>query len=425
MSAHLARAQVLIEQSRYEMAEGELRQALAQEPDHALAHALLALCLVEGERFAEAGREAETAVHLAPDLPFAHHVMAGVLLKRNRPEEAEAAAAEALRLDPGDADYFALLGMIRLNRRNWPGALEAAEEGLRCDAQHVGCTNLRAVALVELGRRQEAGATIDAALARDPEDSVTHANMGWTLLESGERRKALAHFREALRLDPRNEWARHGIVEGLKSTNFIYAIMLKYSLWMARLSGKAQWAVILGGYFGYKALGSVAKANPAWAPWINPILILYCAFIIMTWIASPLFNLILRLNRFGRLALSREEVVASNWIGVFILLALGSLGYWLATKSSHALTLAMAFGFLLLPVAGVFHVPSGWPRRFMAVVTAGLFFLGVWGALAQVLGVPPHSPLAALAQISLVLFFLGIFGSQWIANFLMAVRVRK
>src|SRR5438876_7808655 len=125
--------------------------------------------------------------------------------------------------------------------------------------------------MVKLGRKAEAGTTIDAALARNPDSAVTHANQGWTLLEKGEPKKALEHFREALRLDPENEWARHGIVEALKARNVIYGLMLRHFLWMSKLSPAAQWGVILGGYFLNRMLGTAAKTSPDLAPWLLPI----------------------------------------------------------------------------------------------------------------------------------------------------------
>src|SRR5204863_7764085 len=135
--------------------------------------------------------------------------------------------------------------------------------------------------------KAEAGATIDATLAKNPENALTHANQGWTFLERGDPKKALHHFREALRLDPENEWARQGIVEALKARNIIYAVMLKYFLWMSRFSSRGQWFIILGAYIGNRVLGAVAAANPKLAPWIIPVRILYVCFALMTWMASP------------------------------------------------------------------------------------------------------------------------------------------
>ncbi len=386
MSKHLDRAVVLIQQSRHDLAEQELRLALGAEPENARAHALLALCLAKREQFQDATEEARQAIGLAPDQPFCHYVMASILHDRRRFDEAEEAITEAIRLYPEDADYWSVLAGIRLAQRRWPAALEAAQTGLTHDPEHVGCNNLRAMALVKLGRKAEAGATIDAALARDPEDAFSHANKGWTLLEQRDTTKALEHFREALRLDPELEYARAGIVEALKARHLIYALMLRYFLWMAKLNRKAQWAIIIGGYITYRILGNLAGQNPLLAPWLWPVLGLYIAFAIMTWVAYPLFNLLLRLNRFGRLALSQEQIVAANWVGSFLLGALICAGAYFVTGNAYVAWVGVVFGFLTLPLSAVFKCDPGWPRRAMAGITLLLGLIGCMVAVFDVLG---------------------------------------
>jgi tetratricopeptide (TPR) repeat protein len=430
MSPHIERARLLLQQSRTDLAENELRQALTTEPDDPYAHALLALCLAKRKEFKEATAEAEQAIHLAPDFPFAHYALADILHDRNHNDEALAAINEALRLDSSDADYFGLLSAIHISEKNWKEALVAAEHGLQLDSEHVGCTNLRAVALVKLGRKSEAGATIDAALARNPENSVTHANQGWTLLERGDPKKALEHFREALRLNPENEWARHGIVEALKARNFIYAFMLRYFLFMARLRGRAQWGIILGAYFGNQLLGALARSNPDWAPWIWPLRILYVTFALLTWTAAPLFNLLLRLNRFGRLALSRKQTVASNWIGASLLLGLISIGFcFVFGFDSPFIIAAIVFGFLVLPLAGTFNCTEGWPRNAMAVYTGALALVGIGSALGFIIagddsGAAAKSLRGAAGGV-FTLFLIGTVASGWVANILISQRPRR
>jgi tetratricopeptide (TPR) repeat protein len=424
MNPHLQRAELLIGQSRYDLAEEELRQALALDPRDAFAHGLLALCLGKRERFAEATTEAQQSIHLAPDFPFAHYTLASILHDRRRNDEALAAITEALRLDSSEADYFALLSVIHLDERRWPAALEAAERGLRQDSEHVGCTNLRAIAMVKLGRKAEAGATIDAALARNPDNAITHANQGWTLLEKGDSKKALEHFREALRLDPDNAWARQGIIEALKARHFIYALMLRYFFFMSKLSRRAQWGVIAGGYFGSRLLGGISQARPEFRPWILPLQIAYIAFALLTWVADPLFNLMLRLNRFGRLALTREKTIASNWIGASLLLALLSLaGCFAYGFNSPWLLGALVFGLLLIPLAGTFRCSRGWPRTSMALYTGGMAGAGIAAILMFALG--PKGIGEDLGTILLGLFVLGAIGSGWIANILIMQRRRR
>jgi tetratricopeptide (TPR) repeat protein len=419
MNPNLERALLLFQQSRHDLAENELRQALAAEPGDAYAHALLALCLAHCEKFQEATEEAQQAIHLAPDFSFAHYAHAQVLYGRNRFPEAVLAINEAIRLDSDDADYFALLANIHFQESRWQQALTASEEGLQFNPEHVACTNLRAMAMVKLGRKAEAGTTIDVALSKNPDNSITHANQGWTLLEQGEPKKAAEHFREALRLDPQNEWAREGIIESLKARNFIYALMLKYFLWMAKFSRNAQWGIVVGGYIGNRILGAVAKSNPELAPWILPIRILYMVFALMTWLAYPLFNLLLRLDRFGRFCLSREQIVASNWFGLCLFLALGGLGVC-AIKGFDTpwITISIVFGLLLLPVSSIYKCASGWPRNAMAAIAIALTLLGIGALVLLALG----DGKSDTAIVFIGLFVFGIIATTWLANFLVTQR---
>ena len=422
MNPNLERALLLIQQSRHEMAEGELRQALAADPQDAHAHALLGLCLAKREKFSEATDEARQAIHLAPDFSFAHYAHAQVLFDRNMFAEARGAIEEAIRLDSSDADYFAVLSNIHLQERHWQDSLNAAEQGLQFNPEHVGCTNLRAMAMVKLGRKGDAGRTIDSALAKNPDNALTHANQGWTLLEHGDPKRAAEHFREALRLDPQNEWARQGIIESLKARNFIYALMLKYFLWMAKFSQRGQWAIIVGGYIGNRILGVIAHENPALAPWILPLRILYLVFALMTWLAYPFFNLLLRLNKFGRLCLSREETVASNWFGLCLFLALGGLiGCAFYSFDSAWFIMAVVFGLLLLPVSSVFKCAAGWPRNLMAALTIGMATLG----LASLVQFFREGSSFDSAKTLLSLFGLCIAVSTWISNALVSQRPRR
>jgi tetratricopeptide (TPR) repeat protein len=428
LNPNLQRAILLVQQGRHEQAITELRQSLTADPHDPYPHALLGLCFAKLEKFQDATAEAQQAIHLSPDFPFAHYVHASILHDRHRNDEALAAINEALRLDASDADYFALLSNIHIDEKHWREALDAAERGLHLDSEHVACTNLRAIALVRLGRKAEAGATIDAALARNPHNAITHANQGWTLLQRGDHKKALEHFREALRLDPENEWARHGIVEALKARNFIYAFMLRYFFWMSRFRGRTQWLIILGGYFGNQLLRSVAASQPSLAPWILPIQILYVAFALMTWIADPLFNLLLRMNRFGRLALSREQVVAANFLGACIFLSMLALAGWIAFGSDGPWAIAAGvFACLAVPVTGIFKCSSGWPRNAMAMYSGALTLLGLLTIACFTYGAlhPYKSDDRNLGRALFGFFLLGAIGSTWLANILLMQRPRR
>ncbi len=413
MNKHLAQAQLLLQTRRYKDAESALRQALAAAPNDAHAHALLALALYYQDRNDEALRESRTAIGLAPDADYAYYVRALILLDQDRPDDALRAIREALRLDPNDATYHAVVSRIHMRKREWKPALAAAEAGLQCDPEHVTCLNLRAMALVRMGRKVEAEAPLAAALARAPENALTHANHGWALLHADKVKEAFDAFREALRLDPTLNWAREGIVEALKARNLLYRLLLRYFLWMSRLTEEQQWGVI-GIFHGIRvALRVVARAFPPLWLVVFPVLLLFQFFAFLTWVARPLFALLLRYDRFGRLALSDEDMVASTWMAVCLLSA--EFGVLLALLARNAGFLALTVGALALlaPVAGIFHANKGKGRVVLAVYTAGLALLVLLASVAAVIGHPVALGFAALLA---VIFGFGWVVYSWIAN---------
>src|SRR5262249_15991927 len=121
----------------------------------------------------------------------------------------------------------------------------------------------------------------------------------------------------------------------------------------------------------------------------------YILFAVLTWIAQPLFNLLLRLDRFGKHALSRDQVVASNWLAACLLAALLTATVWitagtplggssgLGTPLPELEFAALAFLLLVVPVCATFKCPWGWPRWLMAAITGALALLGL-GSVAMV-----------------------------------------
>jgi tetratricopeptide (TPR) repeat protein len=411
MSVHLQRAQLLLAQSRPADAERESMLALAQQPDDPQALALLALSRLQQAKREPALDAARQAVGLAPDEPFLHNVHAHVLREQGRHDEAHAATLEAIRLDPGDADHFALLASIELQRGKWQPALEAAEQALALNAEHVGAANLRAMALVRLGRKAEAMESVDYALDRAPDDAFSHANQGWNHLHRNNPKKAQEHFREALRLDPELEYAREGMLEALKARNPIYRAMLAYFLWMGRQSARFQWAFILGIFVGNSLVRRLAAAQPqlGWLWW--PVLGLFYAFVYLSWTAQPMFNLLLCFDRFGRHVLSRDQRLGAACFGTVFGAGLASLVWWFAADDEVMKDLALlgvaVFAVISICVAATF-ARTGRARMILAGATGLLAAFAAGAAFAD------RETGMALANA----FVLGFVGFQILANVL-------
>jgi tetratricopeptide (TPR) repeat protein len=426
MTAHLSRAVVLVQQQRYEQAIGELQLHLGQQSEDATAHALMSQCFLELERYDEAQTEAQQAIHLAPDESLGYRMLAGVFLLRNRFREAGEAITAALAIDPYDPDLYGLQASIFTQLQRWRDAVNAANEGLALDPEHTTCLNVRAQALVMLGDREGAAQTVQDALRKNPDDPWIHANQGWASLHANEPTKAAEHFREALRLDPTMEFARAGIIEALKARNFLYRWMLQYFLAMARLPSQARWGIIIGLYLAQRFLSSFARNNPDFAPYVWPILGVLIGFVVLTWLSYPLFNLLLRFDRFGRHALSLEQRRGANLLAVTLAIALLFVGTFFITGDFAQLWGGIVFGLLSLPVSTIYSLEAGWPRYTMMACTGVLLLVGlplmipsiVWDLLGNQL-------LLNAALGTAAIFGYGILGSQLLANVLAGVKVKK
>lgn len=408
-SVHLSRAQLLYQQSRYDLAVSELHQALVDDPDSVQAHTLMALCQAMSKRYDVALASARMAVGLAPDFAYAHYALSWVYDRLDRMQDAEQTINEALRLDPVNADFYGHAAALRLQKKAWQAALDMAEQGLVLDPEHTQCTNTRSIALTHLGREEEAGSTLAAALARDPDNAITHANQGWRLLQQGHRDQAMQHFQEALRLDPGMDWAKEGIVETLKARNPVYRLLLRYFFWMGKLSNRAQWGVILGAYLMFRILREVARTTPALEPFVLPVLVCYGLFALFTWIADALFNLLLRLNRYGRLALSDEQRSVSNWIGAALGLCLIPAALWGITREPVWVWAALGSLMMVIPLAGVFKARSGKARRFLTIYTLVLAGMGLSALVCALMGSPAAMGIFAVFLIGWMLY-------SWTAN---------
>jgi len=372
MNQHIERAQFLMNQERWQPAVEQLQLALAEREDNGTAHALLALCLLELEQPEEARHQAEQAVHEAPDEGFSFLALASVHRQADRLKDAETAIREAIRLEPWNATHFGVLASIQSLKYQWQACLDSAEQGLACDPDDVACANLRAIALVRLGRREEAGQTIDATLRKNPEDAVSHANQGWTLLHQKEPRRAMEHFREALRLDPNLEWAHVGIIEAMKARHFLYRWILGWFLWLMRFPPRIQVLLVLGLLFGQRILSSALESVPVLAPFATIITVGYLLLVWMSWTASTLFNLVLCTDRFGRMVLNRTQKIDAGLAGGLVLGAAALAIYSLSREPGvlHRNCSFLLLG-LMLPVTLIFKL-EGRRQMIAAAYAAGL-----------------------------------------------------
>ncbi|MEN1680876.1 MAG: tetratricopeptide repeat protein [Planctomycetota bacterium] len=428
-SSQIERALLLIDQRRYADAERELGQALANDPDNAWPHALLAVCLASRDSHAEASEHGRQAIAIEPDSADIRRLVARVELGRNNLDGAEQLFSEAIELDPYESDSFSGRAAVHAQRKHWRKAMEDVDRALELDPDSLEAINLRALTNRGLGRPEAGAGDLAEALRLDPNDAASHANLGWAYLERRQLNQAETHFREALKLNPELEWARVGVLETIKSKFPVYRWVLGYFLWMAKLTGKAQFGIIVGLFLINRFVRSAAEANPDLAPFLMPLVWFYSLFCVATWFLQPLGNATLLLHPFARMALTKWEKIEALVVGGLFSLVLGLVIASYFGSSDTCLGLALLIGIPALPLAMSFKFKHPKPYRIMLGVT-GLVVLAKLAFLYQAniasgRFADPGPPFSGLIDLMGGLFLLSPLGVLLLVNVLAAKNWRE
>ena len=176
----LRRALHLAELGRLDTAESLTRQVLADEPRNAAALRVLAYCHLQAGRYAEMLAAADESAAITPDEPAAHRMRARALIGLRRGAAARAAAERGRSLDPQNHNSELVLAGALLAAGGTRAVLAAAD----------------AVARAHRLAPESAGVY------------VTEGHVQHRLARFG---RARAAFTQALRLEPENLSALHGL----------------------------------------------------------------------------------------------------------------------------------------------------------------------------------------------------------------------
>lgn len=404
--AILQKATLLMNQQRYKEAQLLLTDLLASYPNNDFILYLLAEIKIEEDNLDKAEELNSNAIGINPENAMLFHQKARILLLFDKFTDAKNAITEAISMEPGEAVFYALLGHINLLQKDFESALSAADNALQCNPSELLALNVRSTALLKLNRHEESFSTIEGALYEAPNNAYTHSNYGWNLLEKGDTKAALEHFKEALSNDPNAVHAQAGMQEALKSQFVVYRLYLKYVFFMANLTSKYQWGVILGFYFITKALAKLAENNDTLAPYLTPLLILLSLFALSTWVMHPLGNIYLRFNTYGKHLLDKEEKITSIATTFFLIVSVCFFVITLVTGHFYWVVPAIFGLSMMLPVSRFFSKPAGFYKTY----TVAMFIIGILATLASII---THQ----LFSLFSLVYLIGFTGFQFLANY--------
>lgn len=363
----------------------QLGTLIREEPWNGPLRSIRALLLVDLDRLEEAAADAAAGVELDEEHAFAHYAASAVALARGDHDQAIHSAGVAQQLQPDFLEARMLEARAHASAERWADAAELTRQILYSEPENEEAALLHTVATGAVrggGLDQEAWRSL---AERFPLNPVARAGSGWTRLSAGNARAARVEFEQALALDPTLPWAREGMLLALKAHNPVYAFLLRFLQWLGRFPRRTRNLFILGGFFGYLALRRLASAAPELKPVIYPLIGLYLAFVLLSWLADPLLNFLLMLRADGRRLLSQADRDESLQVVGCLVTAAALAAGATATGWEAGYLSAMATGLVSLAVAAAYRRSE--PRRTrLRWIGGAAFVLGLLAGLAGTWG---------------------------------------
>jgi len=406
-------AEILISQGKYPQAEDILSGLMATGVDRQDIWRMLIMTWIGMGEYNAAKDLCKTSLHHYPHDAWTLYSLAHIYWAESQYQEAQNYLQEAIKMEPDSDNYHTLLSSIHLSQKNYTKALDCTNTALELNPENVEALNNRAQALLALGRKEEAFVGMEFALRTDPENPETHAHMGWHLLHIGQEKKALYHFKEALQKNPLNDYALNGMQEAMKAQFPLYRYFLMLSLKLQKLNNQQQWGFIIGVYLIYRGLIYIAKQFESLQLFIFPILFLLIFYFISSWILSPLMNLYLLTNIFGKLTLTDGQKESAKYTGIALTLCLISVGiYYMDATNEGWLHLALVAFLLMIPLGSMNNSLEILTTKKLRFFTLALTILGLGSALVALLD-------GDFLNVTIWPFIIGTFAYQWYANYLL------
>jgi len=333
-----------------------------------------------------------------------------ILIQHKKYAEAEKILKELLASDATNVHYLSMLSEVYLQQDKLDAAKAVIENAIGLSPDSSYLFYIRSRIAMDLYEYDEAEECLEQAISLDPVDANYVALLAHIKLVRKKFETALELANKALALDAENMLALNTRSSALLKLKKNDESFLKYAFWMGNLTAKYQWGVIVGFYLAVRGLRTLSANNSAMQPFLIPIIGVLTLFAISTWIITPISNLFLRFNNYGKLLLNKKEKMSSNFVAISLLLCLVGIALYFILSDYRFLSLGV-FGFGMMIPCSAMYTPSYYKNALLyyaiAMALVGLAAIGTTFATGE------------LFNGASTIFLLGFVAFQWVVNFLL------
>lgn len=173
-------------------------------------------CKLITEKFgpADALEKLEQADKLLSGRYYIRFYMGQCCLALNEPETAFRYFSSALELNPDHQDIPAIyvyMGICLKEREDYAAALEVLQKGREWDTERTDIHNLMGFCHFKLKQHEKAIAAFKEGIRLNPSSAIDYANIGSNYRDMGDIENAVAYYRIALDIDPDIAFARENL----------------------------------------------------------------------------------------------------------------------------------------------------------------------------------------------------------------------
>ena len=210
---HLAKGESLLQESRYQEASLEFRNAIQIDEKSAAAHWGLARAYEGLQRAQEMINELSRTVELDPNnlearLKLGNMYLAASRVRSDYLAEAERMAKDILQKDPNHIEGHILMGGVLFAQQDREKALAELNKAIELDPSRVESYLSLARFYIRIDDHAKAEETYTRAISINNNSSVAHSEYGRYLMQANRAQEAEVEFLKAVEVEPANRNSR-------------------------------------------------------------------------------------------------------------------------------------------------------------------------------------------------------------------------
>lgn len=284
----IERADLAVAQGDNHRALETLRQVLAIDPDHAVAHARLSTVLFRMKRLHAALYEAETAVGLSPEHPATHAALGLALMGHRRFADARRELTTVIEMAPEGAQGYFLLSTLSSIEGRRHETLELLHQALERDPDDPAIVTALGDHWLGVGDLDAAGRAAQDALALDPGHVGALVLQGQVLLQRGDVGSAREHALWALSTEATDEGAL-ALLAAVKARSSVWlGAWWRWNTWMQTLGQSRTVVVLLVAFVAYR-LGTLVAIDVGYVEAALALQLVWLLLCLYSWTAPSMF----------------------------------------------------------------------------------------------------------------------------------------